>query len=147
MIHLYIRQNNIKDTRPHHGKVFNRIADRINKEGGWHIARTDSVEGCGFRNKGDKKTFYVCVFYSPIANKYFKFAMNKKYLDYYKNIVEVYPHRYVKPIIFTSSDDKTYAHYRACRRSIRGFYTTEEDYNYIKNNENILFDFALYSAA
>ena len=50
-IHLYIRQNHIKDTRPHHGKVFNRIADRLNREGGFHIARTDSVEGCGLRDK------------------------------------------------------------------------------------------------
>ena len=51
MIHLYIRQNKIKDTNKHHGRVFYSIADRLNREGGFHIARTDSVSGCGLRDK------------------------------------------------------------------------------------------------
>ena len=80
MIHLYIRQNRIKDTRPHHGRVFNSIADRINREGGWHIARTDSVEGCGVRDKSNVKDYYVGIFKSGRVGKYFAFVMNEKYI-------------------------------------------------------------------
>lgn len=62
-IHLYIRQNKIKDTRQHHGRVFNTIADRLNKEGGFHIARTDSVAGCGLRDKTKvSNPYYIACF-------------------------------------------------------------------------------------
>ena len=147
MIHLYIRQNNIRDTRPHHGRVFNSIADRINKEGGWHIARTDSVMGCGFRNERDKKTFYVCCFFSGSKHKYFRFVMNKNYIDYYKQIFDYYPSHYQNPIIFTSTDDKTYANYRECRRSVRGWFVEQEDYEFAKRCENVIYQMETLSAA
>lgn len=38
MVHLYIRQKGIRDSRSHHGEVFYSIASRINREGGWRIS-------------------------------------------------------------------------------------------------------------
>lgn len=138
MIHLYIAQNNIRDTRPHHGKVFYGIADRINKEGGWHIARCNSVDGCGLRNN-EHKTFYVCCFYIFSKKSYYRFAINKNYIEYYKSLFNKYLHYYQEPIIFTSTDDKAYAHYRECRKSVRGYYIDKEEYNHIKESENIIY--------
>lgn len=135
MIHLYIRQNNIKDTRPHHGKVFNQIADRLNREGGFHIARTDSVEGCGFRDKTKTKEFYVGLFYSGISRRYFSFVMNKNYIEYYKKVFNCYPHHYQQPIIFKSTDDKAWAHYPQCRRRVSGYTIGKDTYDYYKETE------------
>ena len=110
MIHLYIRQNKIRDTRPHHGMIFNSIADRLNREGGFHIARTDSVEGCGLRNKTEVKTYHV-ICYKTRNGKYFQFVINKSYLDYYINRIENNPYHFKDAYIFTSTDDKRFAHY------------------------------------
>ena len=138
MIHLYIRQNKIKDTRPHHGKVFYSVANRLNREGGFNISRTDSVEGCGLRNKTDK-VYYVGCFYSGRAKKYFRFAMNKNYIQYFIKCFEYYPHHYVKPIIFKTTDDKTFANYTECRKSVRGWYVEEFDYNYHLETDEIIY--------
>jgi hypothetical protein len=135
MIHLYIRQNNIRDTRPHHGRVFNQIADRLNREGGFHIARTDSVEGCGFRDKTKKREFYVGLFYCGRLRKYFSFVMNKNYVEYYKKVFNWYPHHYQQPIIFKSTDDKAWAHYPQCRRRVSGYTIDKDTYDYYKETE------------
>ena len=140
MIHLYIRQNNIKDTRPHHGKVFNKLADELNEKMGFHIARTDSVKGCGIRNKANKKTFYVVNFYCSNENKYFQFVINKNYIGYYVKRIEMIPLFYRKAIIFKSEDDKAYAHYRVCRKSVRGWYIDKKTYESNKNCEELIYD-------
>ena len=137
MIHLYIRQNKIKDTRPHHGRVFNSIADRLNKEGGFNIARTNSVEGCGLRDKREVKTYYVACFKTK-DGKYFQFVINKNYIDYYINRLQSYSSFYKDPYFFTSTDDKRFAHYSSCRKSIRGFYISEEVFNEQRAKENII---------
>lgn len=148
MIHLYIRQNHIKDTRPHHGKVFNSIADRLNREGGFHIARTDSVEGCGLRDKSKVKDYYVGIFYSGASRRYFSFCMNKNYVDYYKKVFEYYPHHYQQPIIFKSNDDKAWAHYRECRRRVSGYTIDKDTYDYYKETEEeILYQIKLEKVA
>ena len=140
-IHLYIRQNKIKDTRPHHGRVFNSIADRLNREGGFHIARTDSVAGCGLRDKTTKEVYYMACFKSGHNGKYFAFSMNKNYVQYYQNEFERYPSHYQNVFVFTSTDDKKFAHYPKCRKGVRGYYVTEEEYNKYKANEKILFQY------
>lgn len=140
MIHLYIRQNNIKDTNKHHGKVFYSIADRINRQGGWHIARTDSVAGCGLSNRWDKKTFYLAAFKDGNNGKYFIFGMNKNYLEYYKRYFQNYPKHYLDAVVFTSTDDTKYAHFSECRRGIRGYYISKEEYISAKENNNIIFE-------
>ena len=140
MIHLYIRQNHIKDTRRHHGRVFNSIADRINRQGGWHIARTDSVEGCGLTDKSSVQTYYIGCFYSGSRRKYFKFRINEKYLDYYKDKFDKYPKHYQDVFVFTSKDDKKYAHYSACYKSVRGYYISKEEYDTLKETEKVIYE-------
>ena len=127
MIHLYIRQNEIRDTRPHHGKVFYAVADRLNREGGFHIARTDSVVGCGLRDKS-KNNRYVVGCFKNMNGKYFSFVMNEKYVSEYK--IRFNNSSYYKDaFIFVTDDDKSFAHYTKCRGRIRGFYIDEETFN------------------
>lgn len=142
MIHLYIRQNKIKDTRPHHGRVFNSIADRLNREGGFHIARTDSVAGCGLRDKSKVgNPYYIACFKSGNNGKYFVFSMNMKCVQYYLDRFESYPSHYKDVIVFTSTDDKKFAHFPKCHKGVRGYYVTEEEYKTYKANEKILFQY------
>jgi len=138
MIHLYIRQNKIRDTRPHHGRVFYSIADRLNREGGFHIARTDSIEGCGLRDKSKKETYYIACFNSGGSGKYFQFAINKNYLEYYFKKFETYVSHYRNVFVFTSTDDKKYAHYPKCRKSVRGYYITKKEFDTLREKENII---------
>lgn len=141
-IHLYIRQNKIKDTRPHHGRVFNSIADRLNREGGFHIACTDSVAGCGLRDKSKVgNPYYIACFKSGNNGKYFVFSMNMKYVQYYQNRFENNPSHYRDVIIFTSTDDKKFAHFPKCHKGVRGCYVTEKEYKTYKENEKILFQY------
>ena len=146
MIHLYIRQNKIRDTRPHHGRVFNSIADRLNREGGFHIARTDSVAGCGLRNKAERKTYHV-ICYKTRDGKFFQFVINKNYLNYYIDRIECCPTHYRDAYIFTSTDDKRFAHYPACRSGVRGFYIEQKVFNEQKATENVISRFVTLSAA
>ena len=138
MIHLYIRQNKIRDTRPHHGRVFNSIADRLNREGGFHIARTDSVEGCGLRDKSAKNEYLVGCFLSGNSGKYFQFVMNKNSMEYYVDMFERYPNHYKNPIIYKSTDDKRFAHYPKCHKSVRGFFITKKEYLDAVKTENVV---------
>ena len=137
IIHLYIRQNKIKDTRPHHGKVFNSIADRLNKEGGFHIARTDSVDGCGLRNKSEIKIYHVACFVTQ-DNRFFQFVMNQNYLNYYIQRIDNYPHCFRNAYIFTSMDDKRFANYPSCRGAVRGHYISESVFNEQRENETLI---------
>lgn len=139
MIHLYIRQNHIKDTRRHHGRVFNSIADRINRQGGWHIARTDSIEGCGLTDKSSVQTYYIGCFYSGGSKKYFKFRINPKYLEYYKNKFDKYQKHYQDAFVFTSEDDKAYAHYSQCHSAVRGYYISKNEYDTLKETEKVVY--------
>lgn len=145
MIHLYIRQNNIRDTRPHHGKVFYSIADRLNREGGFHISRCDSIEGVGFRNKKDV-TFYVGC-YITRSNKYFTFVIHRNYINEYLRDFINYPRIFKDGFIFKTNDDKTFAHYVVCRKRIRGFYTTQEKFEEYKAQAECVWDKSKHHAA
>ena len=119
----------------------------MNIEGGFHIARTDSVEGCGLRDKTNKEVYYIACFKSSSNGKYFAFSMNKKYVKYYQDIFErypshykdiiVYPSHYKDIIVFTSTDDKKFAHYPKCRKGVRGCYVTEKEYNEYKQYQTL----------
>lgn len=145
MIHLYIRQNKLRDTRPHHGRIFKSVAHRLNVEGGFHIATTDSVAGCGLRDKTSTNEYIVVNFYSPRKCKYFEFVINQKSLKYYLDKIEMYPNYFKNAIFFKSTDDKKYAHYPKCHKAIRGFSITENEY--LNNSKNTLYRFATLSAA
>ena len=137
MIHLYIRQNRIKDTRPH-GNVFHTIAHRLNMEGGFHIASTNSVKGCGLRDKSKKETYHVACYKMGRNGRYFSFVFNQNYLEYYKHLFDHNPQRYQNVFMFTSTDDKKYAHYPKCRTSIRGYYIDFDEFNKLRETENII---------
>lgn len=138
MIHLYIRQNKLHDTDKHHGRLFYAIADRLNREGGFHIARTDNIIGCGLRDKSKMSNpYYIVCYKSGNSGKYFSFSMNMKYIQYYKDMFEGNPSHFQNVIIFTSTDDKKFAHYPKCQKSVRGYYITKDEYNAYKENEKI----------
>jgi hypothetical protein len=137
MIHLYIRQNNIKDTRAHHGCVFNSIADRINRQGGWTIARTDSVDGCGLSNKAEVKTYYMAC-YKTKDGRYFRFSINPNYLNSYKRRFERNPNHFRDVFLFASNDDKAYAHYPRCHSGVRGYYIPKSEYDNCRETQNLI---------
>lgn len=139
MIHAYIRQNHIKDTRPHHGRVFNNIANDINRKGGWNIARTDDVDGCGLSSK-KTETYYMACFFSGAKHKYFRFRINPKYLDYYMDRFDKYSNHFRDVFVYTSNDDKKYAHYATCYKSVRGWYISKEEFDTLRNTENLIFN-------
>ena len=139
MIHLYIRQNKIRDTRSHHGKVFYSVADRINRQGGWHIARTDSIAGLGLRDKSSGLKFYMVCFENN-TGKFFRFRITPKYLDYYERWFEMYPDYYRNVYVYISSDDVKYAHYRTCYRSIRGYYIDKAEFDVLRGSENLVYN-------
>lgn len=129
MIHLLIRQKNIKDTRTHHGQVFYRYADFINSYG-WNVARTDSVKGLELNTDKvityhmvafkDKKGKYFLMRYKPYARNYFisKFVRSK---DYYQDL-----------IWFTSTENTKYGHFSECIRGVRGFYIDKKEYEALR---------------
>ena len=131
MIHLYIRQNKIKDTRPHHGRVFYEVADRLNREGGFNISRTDSTEGCGLRVKTNQ-IWYIARFKDELG-RYFAFSINQNYLDKYMRMFDRYKSHFDKWYIFKTSDDR-YSRYTLCRESVRGRFIDKE--TFLKGREN-----------
>lgn len=137
MIHLYIAQNNIKDTRPHHGEVFYRIADRLNKEGNFHIARADNIKGIGLRDKSAKNCFYVCCYKTDKYN--FRFVMNQRRINNYYEHLKRRPNYFKEFYIFKSYDDVTYASFRKCRRVIHGEHIDNVEYESLKNNNVLMY--------
>lgn len=128
MIHLFIRQNNIKDTRPHHGRVFYQIADRINQDG-WKISIYDSTEGCELRS--NETVTYNMVTYINRDGKYFLMRYNKKKESYYISLFMKYKYKGV--VWFTSTDNKKYSHFPECRTGCRGWFITKGEYNELES--------------
>ena len=137
MIHLYIRQNNIKDTRAHHGRVFHSIANRINAEGGWHIDTHSNDRDCGVSDEVKADTYYLAAFYLVKERRYFCIAMNKKYLSAFRRKFELHQRLFSDVFFFRTTDSK-FAHYRKCRDRIGGFYITKEEYDTYKSTMDIL---------
>lgn len=136
MIHQYIRENNLKDTRPHHGAIFYREADRINRLGGWNISRTDSVEGIGLTNNQNKE-YNVLVFQCADRKRCFQMVMNKSYVSEYIEKIRENRRYFIVPFIFKSTDDSRFAYLPECRGSVRGKFITKEDYNRMAEEEDI----------
>lgn len=125
MIHLYIRQNNIKDTRPHHGRVFYSIADRINKEGGWNIKRCNSRKGSLTHSNQE----FVVGAWKIKPNQYFVFVMSKEKIQYYLDWFDERADYFKDPIVFVSNNAAEFATYRTCRKRINGYYKTLDEFN------------------
>ena len=123
MIHLYIRQNNIKDTRPHHGQVFYSWANKINKDG-WNISRTNDCSECDITNTNYKT--YNMVMFRINDGRYFIMKYNKTCISKIANKIVRY--NYTGVVWFTSNDSKKYDSMPTCRSMIRGRYITEQEY-------------------
>ena len=132
MIHLYIRQNKLKDTRTHHGAIFYREADRINKDG-WNISRTDSVKGYGIK---DKKTFYLVAF-KDSKGRYFLMSYNPKKEAYYLTKFTKYSWHYIDPVWFTSTDSKAYGHLTTCQSGVRCEYIPKASYDALQRKYSL----------
>lgn len=128
MIHLFIRQKDIKDTRRHHGQVFYDYARLIN-EFGWNISRTDSIEGIDLASD-EVKTYHLITF-KDSKGKFFLMAYNPKYRAYFERLFNRHANYYTNVLWFTSTDSKKYASLTLCRSSIRGRFISEKVYNEI----------------
>ena len=133
MIHLYIRQNNIKDTRPHHGMVFYQIADRINQYG-WNISRCGNTEGCELTTK-ETITYNMVAFIRK--GRYFLMRYNAKNRSNY--VAKFIKYKYTGIIWFTSTDNKKYATFPECRTGIRGWFITKGEYEEIEKIDQYKF--------
>lgn len=129
MIHLFIRQKDIKDTRAHHGKVFYEYADFINQYG-WNIARTDSVSGCEISDK-ETVTYYLVAF-KDSRDKYFLMRYDPTRKGGYLKKFAKYSYHYKMPVWFTSTDNRKYASFTKCRTGVRGRFITEQEYLSLK---------------
>jgi hypothetical protein len=129
MIHEFIRQNNIRDTRRHHGAVFYAEAERINRDG-WNISRCDDVSGLGLKS-GKNETYHIAVFKTK-DGKFFKMCMNPKKINYFTARFSQHPDSFKKWFMFTSNDDKLYAHFPKCTKGIRGYYITKAEYENLR---------------
>ena len=59
-------------------------------------------------------------------------------MEYYKHLFDHNPQRYQNVFMFISTDDKKYAHYPKCRTSIRGYYIDFDEFNELRETENII---------
>lgn len=122
MIHQYIRQNNIRDTSAHHGKVFKSIAARINMDG-WNIQTRTGCDEIGVVTKNNV-TYHVFCLYIRHRNKYMTIVVNPNYLMEYKSKLGLkYP-----MCKYKESTNPKYGKYPQCRGGVRGFWTTKEEY-------------------
>lgn len=126
MIHLFIRQNNLTDTRVHHGKLFYQYADFINGDG-WDIRRTMSTKGFAVRQEALET--YSLVMFRLRDGRPFLMRYNAKYRDYYARLFAKSPTRYVGTVWFTSDDSARYASMTKCHTAVRGRYLTEAEYS------------------
>lgn len=134
MIHQYIKQNNIIDTRPHHGKVFHSIAARINKDG-WNIKTCSSDNSCSFNSNGNV-TYYLAAFYLKDEDKYFIIRISKDKISYFKRQFSFNKLHFTDVLFFTSKDSK-FDRYNTCRSRIRGYYITKEEFENYKETADI----------
>jgi hypothetical protein len=131
MIHLYIYQKGIKDTKPHHGKVFYSIADRINKQGEWDIKSTTPLKEWGVCDASVRNHTYNVFGLQTYSNHYFLMVAHPKYVDDY---IEAFQDKsfYTDFFKFVSEDDKKYSTYCVCRTAMRGREISREEYLRLK---------------
>lgn len=122
MIHLYIKQNNIKDTSSH-GYKFMEIARRINNSG-WKIGKNGYIEERKINQKY-KKQFNLVTFIDS-AGKYFLMKYNmKSRKKYMTNFVK---YGFSGVVWFVSSDIE-FLSLPENRTQFNGRYISKEKYD------------------
>lgn len=134
MIHVYIRQNKLKDTNRHHGEIFYGEADRINQYG-WHISRTDSVTGCGLTDKTGAE-FHMAALRDKNGH-YFLMGMNSTKVAYFKKLFTKNQSFYKEWFTFISYDDTKYANFTKCVKACRGRFISKDEFMDLKKEYNI----------
>lgn len=123
MVHLYIHQNNLKDTSSH-GKLFKQTVNKLNtlydldipvKEQNQSVPRLTHV-------KTD-----VILLHSTKKDMYFIFSYNKKYAHMFRNYLKRYRAK-CDEIVWTTTDNPKYAVLPKCRKRIWGWFITKEEY-------------------
>jgi hypothetical protein len=66
-------------------------------------------------------------------------------LNYYLTRFERYPEHYKNVIVYKSTDDKKFAHYTQCYKSVRGYYISKKEYDKIVETENVIHRFVTLS--
>lgn len=130
MIHQYIRQKGLKDTRAHHGTVFYSIADRINEDG-WDIKRTSSNAGLLPNNSEDK--VYNLVAFIDGHDRPFVMRYHPDYRWLLKRYFERHWRYYTNLSWFTSNDAAKFDTLPCCRRSVSGMFITKQEFENLKD--------------
>ena len=121
MIHQYIRQFNLADLGDHHGRTFQAMAKKINKDG-WEIYTHTPVCNIGDANNSNIE---YNVLYVKLDNRYFEFVVSKPNVNWMK----LYCKKTYGGCKHIISTDVKYAHYRQCRTRISGCYVSKDVYD------------------
>jgi len=128
MIHLYIRQNGLRERGDAHGKLFQSIADKINKHG-WNVTTKTSSKNLVPKTK----TLYNMVAFIDANGKPFlmRYSRTKK-----SNLIRWFIKQGVddNSVIWFVSDNIHYDGFPLCVKRIRGKYISDDEYNGIKKS-------------
>lgn len=122
MIHLHIRQNNIDDTRKHHGKIFNEIAQRISSDG-WKIATSVKMD-----QQLKPKHPITCNMVAFIGRNnpcLIRYSTNSK--EYFKSVFD--KNGITETVWFKSEE---YGSFPVCKKRVRGINLTMDEYEKLK---------------
>lgn len=120
MIHQYIHIMRLRDTSTH-GRVFNEIARRINKDG-WEISARETMDEI---NPTNEKHYYHIIRMKFNNGRYFVCVVAKNLHEH------IYNHMMrridVSDVIKYTSSNPIYSSFRQCRSRISGRYITENE--------------------
>ena len=134
MIHLYIDQQNIKDTSSH-GRIFKQECFRINDDG-WDLSRCTDTSKWKLSNEAQKRverklknaSYNVIVYREPKGTQFIFRVSNgneQRYYDHLKNRCKLECKMFV-------SNDPIFDKLPNCRNRIRGHRISENDLIYKK---------------
>lgn len=127
MIHQYIIQNEIKDTRTH-GRVFSGYMKRINEafSGELQISVRDRNPGIPMKGAGDKVHNLLLMQYHNL--KWFIAVINPSKIGFFEEMIRRYGKRWdIKTYFWAESDDVYFNNYRRCTRSLHGVKKTQAE--------------------
>ena len=120
MIHQYIIQNEIKDTRTH-GKIFRGYMNRINEnfKGELQISVRDRNPGVPQKGPGEKTHKLLLLQYKD--DKWFLAVINPSKVTFFEDLIKRYGRSWsVKSHYWTESNDVHFNNYRRCTRTLHG---------------------------
>ena len=116
MIHYYIHYRGIEDTSSH-GKEWKKIANEINKKGGWDITRTSSTDGCDVNSdivRNHKKVSEITFMSFERGNTWYSFLVSKPNVEMFQSYLE----KNFTNIVIGTVDRNQFQRYSICRKKI-----------------------------